>query len=165
MKFSTLNAYDIFSGYVDAVTAIPPDFGFYLPTNTKTSILGNPPTNELNKWKDNGIKWVRVTLEDTIQMYDSNVEQRLNDWAILHQYKGSGGMTPSERLLSYESSTIPKWKFEASNFRVLWDSTWFWLQSYLNEKLSEGTPSIPTWEELEALLDTNVPLVWPTYNE
>lgn len=103
-------------------------------------------------------------IDDSVTMliieYDAKVEQRLNDWAVKHQY------VSAERLLScYENSTVPKWKFEAGNFRILWDNTWLWLQNYMNTKLAEANPSIPTWEELEALLDTNVPLVWPTYNE
>ena len=164
MQFSVIDKNNIYQKMIEAIPAKYPDVGYYYPDNIIISSLGKPPTNEPNKWKDNGIKWVRVTLEDTIKIYDDNVEQRLNDWAILHQYKGSGGMTPSERLLSYESSTIPKWKFEANNFRTLWDNTWFWLQNYLNQKMSESTPTIPTWEEVEALLNENVPLTWPEYN-
>lgn len=165
MQFSQIDENNIYIGMIEGIKAISPDKGYYTPQNVKVSFLGKPPTNELNKWKDNGTKWVRVALEDIIQIYDTNVETRLNSWAILHQYKGSGGMTPSERLLSYESSTIPKWKFEASNFRKLWDNTWLWLQNYLNTKMSETTPTIPTWEEVETLLNENVPLVWPEYNE
>ena len=32
-----------------------------------------------------------------------------------------------------------------------------------SESQTEAKPSIPTWEELEALLDEKVPLVWPKY--
>ena len=165
MLFPKVDNNKIYTEMIEVMEVKAPDKGFYIPNGIQVSNLGKPPTNEPNKWRDNGIKWVRVTLEDTIKIYDDNVEQRLNDWAILHQYKGSGGMTPSERLLSYESSTIPKWKFEANNFRILWDNTWFWLQNYLNQKMSENTPAIPTWEEVEALLNQNVPLIWPEYNE
>lgn len=159
MQFNAINENRIFIGKVDAITAILPDIGFYPPKDIKVSLLGSPPTNELNKWYDNGTKWIRVTADYIIQIYDAAVEKRLNDWAIQHQYMSS------DRLLKYENSTIPKWKFEATNFRVLWDNTWLWLQNYLNQILASGSSNIPTWEELEALLNTNVPLVWPEYNE
>ena len=114
---------------------------------------------ELGEYPNGWTKDISQLIPVVVKDYDNRVEQRLNDWAVKHQY------VSAERLLScYENSTVPKWKFEAGNFRILWDSTWLWLQNYLNTKLAEAKPSIPTWEELEALLDENVPLVWPEYN-
>ena len=115
---------------------------------------------ELGKYPEGWTKDISRLIPIVIKNYDAKVEQRLSDWAVKHEY------VSAERLLScYENSTVPKWKFEAGNFRILWDNTWLWLQNYMNAKLAEANPSIPTWEELEALLDANVPLVWPIYNE
>ncbi len=114
-------------------------------------LAGNPPVPEPETQK---------TVEEIIAEYDALVERRLSAWAKLHGYMSA------DRLLSYQNSTIPRWKFEADNFRALcWDPTWAWAQSYLNAGLAQGNPAVPAWETLEALLDEHVPLSWPEYTE
>ena len=56
MKFNRINEFGIYIEQVNGIEAVPPDVGYYLPPDVLISHLGKPPTNEPNKWRDNGIK-------------------------------------------------------------------------------------------------------------
>ena len=63
MKFPHIDQNNI---YVSMVGGIPGDVpgSFYSPEGVSVSALGEPPTDEPGKWRDNGVEWVEVTAEE-----------------------------------------------------------------------------------------------------
>ena len=63
MKFPHIDQNNIYVSMVDGIPGDVPG-SFYSPEGVSVSALGEPPTDEPGKWRDNGVEWVEVTAEE-----------------------------------------------------------------------------------------------------
>ena len=63
MQFAQIDGNGIYQRMVNGIEGDAPG-AWYLPQGIRVSLLGMPPTDEPNTWRDNEITWVRVTQED-----------------------------------------------------------------------------------------------------
>lgn len=97
----------------------------------------------------------KEAIEAAYQLFDSNVEKRLNDFAATRRYASIYTASGAR------DSQIEKYAAEGAYCFKMWGETYAKCEELLAEYMPDvlaGKRPIPTWEEIEAQLP---PLVWP----